>query len=154
MDDIKFKANCYEKCQYYYYLNESKEYSCTEKKNYSGNFKNLVPGKSKCIDKCENDNIYKYEYNNICYEECPKETIMIWQNDFLCFNEKDFNQNDLLNNEDIHEILINNILNKYNESNGEEMVYKGDDNFFFHITSTENELEILKRKNNNSINFP
>ena len=29
-----------------------------------------VSNNGSCIDKCENDNIYKYEYNGKCYENC------------------------------------------------------------------------------------
>ena len=152
-DDIKFETNCYERCQYYYYLNESKEYFCTENKNCSGNFNNLISEKSKCIDYCENDKIYKYEYDNICYEECPKDTIVSSKNQYICLGEKDIYQNDIVNNEDIHEIIVSNVLNNYNISNGEEIVYQGEDNFIFHITSTENELERLKGKNNDTNKF-
>ena len=35
-------------------------------------------------------------------------------------------------------------------SKGEEMIYKGENNFLFHITSLENELEILEEKINNT----
>ena len=33
------------------------------------------------------------------------------------------------------------------------MVFPGEDNFFFHITNTENELELLNGKNNNTNRF-
>ena len=64
--------NCYEKCQNYYFFNETNDYICTE--NCSGTFDKLIIEKNKCIDHCENDDIYKYEYNKICYEKCPKGT--------------------------------------------------------------------------------
>ena len=153
VDDIKVKNNCYEKCKYYYYLNESKDYICTENKNCSGNFKNLVAEKSKCIDKCENDNIYKYEYENICNEKCPKGTVKSFKNQYICFGEKDIYQNDLICNEDIHQIIKEDILIKFNMTKEEEIIYKGEDNFFFHITSAESELELLKGKNNNTNKF-
>ena len=80
-------------CQYYYYFDEEFNYYCTDNQtcpnkyntkliNYNNNIK-------KCIDKCENDNVYnyKYEYKNICYEECPKNTYSI-ENEFLCYDQK------------------------------------------------------------------
>ena len=32
--------------------------------------KKILSNNGSCIDKCENDNIYKYEYNGKCYENC------------------------------------------------------------------------------------
>ena len=152
VDDIKFKTNCYEKCPYYYYLDESREYKCTENKNCTGDFNYLVKGKSKCIDHCQNDNIYKYEYDNICYEKCPKNTIISSKKEYLCLGEKDINRKDLITNEEMHQLIKGNILNKYNISNGEEMVYPTEDNFFFQLTNTKKELELLEGKNNNNTN--
>ena len=34
------------------------------------NKKKILSNNGSCIDKCENDNIYKYEYNGKCYENC------------------------------------------------------------------------------------
>jgi hypothetical protein len=31
----------------------------------------IIIEKNKCIDICENDDTYKYEYKNICYISCP-----------------------------------------------------------------------------------
>ena len=31
----------------------------------------IIKDKKKCVAKCEDDNIYKYEHNNKCYKECP-----------------------------------------------------------------------------------
>ena len=152
VDDIKFKTNCYEKCPYYYYLDESREYKCTENQNCTGDFNYLVKGKSKCIDHCQNDNIYKYEYDNICYEKCPKNTIISSKKEYLCLGEKDINRKDLIANEEMHQLIKGNILNKYNISNGEEMVYPTEDNFFFQLTNTKKELELLEGKNNNNTN--
>ena len=49
------------------------------------NVKILVDNK-KCIINCQDDNIYKYEYKNICYEECPINTYVSSDNLFLCQN--------------------------------------------------------------------
>ena len=38
----------------------------------------LIREKRKCIDKCENDDIYIFEYNNICYDICPNDTFLIY----------------------------------------------------------------------------
>ena len=152
VDDIKFKTNCYERCQYYYYLDESREYMCTENQNCTKNFDYLVPQKSKCIDYCTNDNIYKYEYDKICYEKCPENTIISSKKEYLCLGEKDIYQIDLVTNDEIHQLIKGSILDKYNISNEEDIVYPGGDNFFFQMTNTKKELEILEGKNTNNNN--
>ena len=49
--------------------------------------KNLIREKKKCIDTCENDDIYKYEYNNTCYKECPNNTIANDTHKYICFDQ-------------------------------------------------------------------
>ena len=105
------------------------------------------------IDKCENDDTYKYEYNSVCYKECPEGTIRNSKKNYFCFGEKNIFQIDLVNNEEIHQIIVDSILNKYNISNGEEMEYPGENNYFFQITNTENEFILLEQKNNSTNKF-
>jgi len=81
-------SNCYKKCGYYYYFNESNDFHCTEKYECPIEYNKLITNKSKCINDCKNDDIYKYEYNNICYKRCPDKTYeIINSNDKLCYNE-------------------------------------------------------------------
>ena len=42
--------------------------------------------KGKCIDKCKNDNKYKNEFNNTCYEICPNGTI---PNNYICVKKEE-----------------------------------------------------------------
>ena len=69
------KKNCYTKCTNYYYFDkdDSYKYKCTENNNCPTGYK-LIYSTTKCIDNCNNAGIYKYEYNNICYERCPSGT--------------------------------------------------------------------------------
>ena len=39
------------------------------------------------IDNCTKDEQYKFEYNNICYESCPKTTQISSDNYYLCEND-------------------------------------------------------------------
>ena len=39
---------------------------------------------NKCIDNCTKDEKFRYEYNYICYESCPKRTNVITENKYLC----------------------------------------------------------------------
>ena len=84
-DDSFYKNNCYQKCPYYYYNDENK-YICTD--NCSGKYNKLIINTNKCVNKCENDKIYKYEYNKICYGECQK--ININKKEGICFNSTIF----------------------------------------------------------------
>ena len=69
------KNNCYEKCTYNYYydVNNNNIYTCSGGDNCPDNYK-LIPSNKKCINDCQNDELYKYEYNGICYQSCPTET--------------------------------------------------------------------------------
>ena len=116
LNDSWFNFNFYEKCQYYYYFNETNDYICTQ--NCSGNFCKLIFEKKKCINDCKNDSIYKYEYNNICYEECPNGTIYNLEIG-ICVEEKYTGITVLLEsekiiNEDFITIIIDSITNKDN----------------------------------------
>ena len=57
------------------------------------------------------------------------------------------------NNEEVYQEVINNVIQNYYISKGKEMIFKGEDNCFFHITSSQNELELLKGNNNNTNKF-
>ena len=46
----------------------------------------MILSKKKCIDKCSNDNLFKYEYNGNCYENCPYDTIL--SNNNICIYSK------------------------------------------------------------------
>ena len=152
-NDICFQENntdCFKICQYYYYLNESNDYICTKSESCVDDYNKLIVEKSQCIDKCEKDNIYKYEYVNICYTECPEGTIKSSKKNYMCLGEKNIMENEIADDEGIHHVIVNSIINKYDISKGEEIIYPGEDNFFFQITNTENELELLKGKSNNT----
>ena len=245
----KDKTNCYEKCQYYYYFNETYHYICTE--NCSGTYDKVIIEKKKCTNNCQKDNIYKYEYDKICYEKCPNGTIYSEEKG-ICIEEKyiettfinnevssivttqininisdtlevsefstilaqkigstgnlfseidstslkTINETDMINNiflstsingtisttnckseseskkqiseyinisefiyrttkfvisgnnEEIYHSILDNVIQNYNISSREEMKYEGKDNFFFQVTNSRNELDILKGKIN------
>ena len=63
-----FDGNCYQTCKYYHYFNESNNYQCTLNESCPKEFNKLIESKKRCVDNCSNDDKYKYEYNNICYE--------------------------------------------------------------------------------------
>ena len=66
-------TNCYKKCQYYYYdSNNNNTYNCTSENSCPQYYNKLILSKGRCIDECNKDNIYKYEYKNECYIQCPR----------------------------------------------------------------------------------
>ena len=73
INETLYSKNCYKPCQNYYYFNETDDYICTE--NCLGIYDKFITEKKKCIDNCQNDDTYKYEYNKICYIKCPNGTI-------------------------------------------------------------------------------
>ena len=79
----EYATNCYEKCEYYHYIDLSYNFHCTEKYECPGRYNKLIPEKKKCIDKCKNDDTYKYEYENKCLLFCPKDTFYK-ENDKIC----------------------------------------------------------------------
>jgi hypothetical protein len=67
-------SNCYEICNDYYYFDESNEFHCSE--SCPEEYKLIIENK-KCIADCKNDDIYIFEYNNICYPQCPNGTYIL-----------------------------------------------------------------------------
>ena len=73
--------NCFPKCSFYYYFSQYNIYSCTPNYQCPEEAKLLIRNKSKCIDNCSKDNIYKYQYSGECYEKCPDDTN---ENEYKC----------------------------------------------------------------------
>ena len=86
LNETLFQTNCYQKCQYYYYFEEGSNYNCTEDDKCPEKYNKLILEKNKCIDECKKDEIYRYEYNNICYSKCPNGTIND-ENNYICYNK-------------------------------------------------------------------
>ncbi len=65
---------------------ELSSFRCITNNNALINQKNLkIINENKiCLDECYNDKIYSYEFNNLCYKECPKGTISSSSDKYLC----------------------------------------------------------------------
>ena len=75
-DSQNNENNCYEKCEEnYYYFDSFNQYQCTDECPIG--YK-LIKEKNKCIDNCSRDDIFRYEFNNSCLEECPEHHIEIY----------------------------------------------------------------------------
>ena len=75
--------NCYEKCPFYYYFDSKDNYFCTDNDACPDGYK-LIKYKNKCINNCSNEDLYRYEYNNSCYETCPNNTNNSLTDIFIC----------------------------------------------------------------------
>ena len=110
-----YNYNCYNNCDYYfYYDNEKEKYFCTEKLECPQNFSKLISLKRQCIEECYNDDIYKYEYKEKCYEKCPNGTDISQDNYYycepLCSKELPFKL--IKNKECVESCSINELYNK------------------------------------------
>ena len=131
--------------------------------NYSQKF---IINKNLWIDECFNDDKYKYEFNGICYEYCPKNTNISYNKEYLCEKINNFTEeceaNDFFNgkckvasgkieaNSKDKDNMIENIKNSIkngtmdsfisNILEGENYIVKEDD-LIYQITSTTNQNE-------------
>ena len=103
--------NCYNDCLlYHYYDEENIKHFCTQDMNCPDKYNKLIFDKNECIDECSKDSIYKYEFNNSCYKECPQNTK---NNSFYCeeiLNEQ--TTTDFVNSYDLTEDSSNDISNE------------------------------------------
>ena len=166
-NNILIDSNCYRSCPYFYFFDSlnNNNYTCTLKNECPINYKYLIEEKNQCIENCEKDNIYKYEYNNKCYRLCPyniktsnnkyclNDTNNKYENNIKNqeFNMKDFfNNSNIYNNNSINDIIINikniiingtlDLISNKNEGRNDLLIK--DENIFYQITSSEEQNNI------------
>ena len=123
--DIFYGSDYTEMCKYYYYVDEFNNSHCIE--NCTEKYNKLIPNKNRCIDECKKDDIYIYNYQDICYNNCPNGTILS-ENDYICL---------------VNIIETNNINPKMNNSETEKE--KIIEDILKHMNITTNEKnEIIK----------
>ena len=81
-------SNCYKNCEFYHYFNESNHYHCTSNLECPINYNKKIIEKNKCVTDCKEDDIYIYNYENICYKECPNKTFTNDSN-LICYDYQD-----------------------------------------------------------------
>ena len=75
LNDYENDNNCYKKCEpNYYYFDSEKKHHCTDDRVCPDGYNYLIIQKGRCIDKCENDNTYKYSYYGTCIDQNIPET--------------------------------------------------------------------------------
>ena len=83
----KYK-NCYITCPHYFYLDKSSNINyCTETPICPESYSKFILERNECINKCEEDNEYRFELNSRCYTICPEGTYPK-ENEYLCLKEK------------------------------------------------------------------
>ena len=111
--------NCNEKCNYYYF-DDSNNFNCV--KTCSGKYSKLIKELNKCVKQCKNEDIYRYEYNSICYNDCPNGTIKNEIN-YICTDDKYSEQTNsqstdinCINKDDNKNEKLNELLNYVNNA--------------------------------------
>ena len=87
LNDSMYATNCYKKCDYYFYIDEINNYHCTKNYECPELYNKLILDKKKCLDKCKNDDIYQYEYENRCILSCPNGTFYE-ERDRICLKKE------------------------------------------------------------------
>ena len=173
-ESLAIPNNCYLKCNYNYYFTHTHQYFCTESDTCPEQFNILIFQKNKCIDKCKNDDEYKYNYNNICMKECPINTTIyfetneckssctqnqfefnnIFYNEFPNHTQQIFEDGIIsIQNNSNFDNLMNKIISEYIPEQGKSLIIQTDDDSIFHVTNSKNELELLKNISNNINNI-
>ena len=103
----------------------------------------VIKEKSICVDNCQNDSYYLYEYNNICYDLCPSGTYNSFINYFLCAKNYTYDESFEIF-DDLCKSDENSIKNNIN--NIQKELISGTFNIL--INSIENNNDIIIKNNN------
>ena len=111
--------------------------------------KKIVLENKTCVENCTN---FKYENDNMCYSTCPEgvdfcqpETNNIYTTYKLENIETELNLGE--NNEEIYHSVIKDKVQNYDVNEGEEIFVVAKNDFFYHITTSENEKDFTNEKN-------
>ena len=89
------ERNCYPKCNYSYYFDYKDKYHCTKNSSCPNEYKKFIPKKTKCIHRCNRDNIYQSECdNNTCCINCTNGKIILSSKKFC--NDKKYIKDETL----------------------------------------------------------
>ena len=135
--------NCYEKCKYFYYVDEYYKYHCTSNNMCPKQYNKIILNKTKCTNNCKNDTTYKYEYNNTCLIECPNETLYN-ENDKICYNfyikQNNFSNNNISKEEIVEDFDdFRRYIYIYNVTNDKEDIIEIKNDMTYQLTTTDNQ---------------
>ena len=145
--DLMSSSNCIYNCSFYYYYNIFDQYRCTDNGQCPLDNSLLVRPKRKCVNNCNMDSTYIYQYNSECLDKCPDNTNL---SEFNICEDNDINICSLSTFKfdlNIQEIKVDNIeLSAINYANE----YSYTDN---HISQFENDYySFILYKNSECIN--
>ena len=144
-------TNCYQICQYFYYFDSSNIYHCTFNNSCPNEYNKLIIDKSQCIDKCENDDKYIYENENICLEnEIIISTFIVTEKIDKISDNNNNSFTEITDNSD----NINNIVHTYNIDITDNIVQTHNTDTFDNIDNTHNIYNIViidNTDNNNNV---
>ena len=103
----------------------------------------VIKEKEICIDNCQNDSDYIYEYNNICYDLCPNGAYNSYMNQYFCTKNYTYDESFEIF-EDLCKNSENSIKNRIN--NIQKELISGTFNIL--INSIENNKDIIINNNN------
>ena len=116
-------TNCVTICDFYYYISFD-QYFCTDNNQCPLIANLLIRNKAQCIENCNDDNEYKFQFNYECYKECPDGTeaneknICEVKNKKKCYLYSDYflnvNYNSLVSSN--FETLIKRYINGFNNT--------------------------------------
>jgi len=143
-------TNCVIKCPYYYYVLFD-QYSCTDNNQCPLEASLLIRDRGQCIDSCNNDNEYSYQYNYECVSKCPEDypsnenNICEFKNKKKCYLYNDFFKNVNFNSLESNnfDILIKKYITGFNESDFHVDFYQSQ-NYSITIYKTKECLEELE----------
>ena len=138
-------GNCYEICNALFYFDEFSNFICVNE--CPEKFNKIIKEKNKCIDECKNDDIYKYEYNNTCYQACPSGSRFLFN--YYCIDE-------LINNQTFYlELIKNKVIKSINidEFNADNDLIFINQEIAYTVSSTSKQNKNLLMKNVTSVNL-
>ena len=146
IDDFENKKNCYIDCQYKYYYDEkdNNKYKCTLDENCPEEYSKYIVNKKRCINNCQKDNIYKYEYKNKCYNNCPTGTYHSSNNTYLC--EDNIESEKYINNS----ILLEKKLEFEGNNVSLDFINSLNKNYLDHVGNSSN---VVSKSTNNDLNI-
>ena len=156
--------NCLNYCPNYYYIDiiMNKTF-CTLDLTCPYNYNKLIVNRSQCIDDCIKDPIFKYEYNNTCYDKNDylyfnkEKTNIISENNYLLKTEFTISDNTVKinyidkieNNKSKFENILEYILNNYNKTdilNGNDLEFEVEElDMFFSLTTPNNQKNNINK---------
>ena len=82
-------------------------------------YKKIINQKKICVLNCLDDDLYKYEYNGFCYDECPNG---LFSSNYLCAINDTIEKPDIISNENI--TYNKDLLPNFNLNNFFKGIYK------------------------------